>query len=169
MPILLLRSKKLKKPLEKFCRISNSASWEIDDYQSQPYPAKLFLWSLGKNLLMVFQPQGLRSDLPFAHDQKHWPSKPSNEWISPFQIVLSGLFFSFSLKFNHVHWLVPSNTYECPYSRRKLSYSTLGPNFFEKWWFKGLALGSLSEVGSGEVDNFHSSRKDFFHWYWPSL
>lgn len=95
MPILLLRSKKLKKPLEKFCRISNSASWEIDDYQSQPYPAKLFLWSLGKNLLMVFQPQGLRSDLPFAHDQKHWPSKPSNEWISPFQIVLSGLFSLF--------------------------------------------------------------------------
>lgn len=24
-------------------------------------------------------------------------------------------------------------------------------------------------AGSGEVDNFHSSRKDFFHWYWPSL
>ena len=146
MPILLLRSKKLKKPLEKFCRISNSASWEIDDYQSQPYPAKLFLWSLGKSLLMVFQPQGLRSDLTFCA----WPktlAKQTKQWMNiSLPDCSEWTFFSFSLKFNHVHWLVPLNTYECPYSRR-------------------ISLGA----GSGEVDNFHSSRKDFVHWYWPSL
>lgn len=89
--------------------------------QSQLHPVKHFLWHPGQKLLMIFQQQGLRSeDLPHVHGQKYLPSKPIYEWISPFQIVLSGLlFFSFSLKFNHMHCLVPWNVDECVYSRKK--------------------------------------------------
>lgn len=166
MPILLLRSEAeetLGKVLQDFqlCQLRN---WWLS---VSTLSCEALLWVM-INLLMVFSHKAL-DQITFCT----WPktlAKQAKQWMNiSLPDCSEWAFFSFSLKFNHVHWLVPSNTYECPYSRRKLSYSTFGPNFFKKWWFKGLALGSLSEVGSGEVDNFHSSQKDFFHWYWPSL
>ena len=162
MLILLLRSKKLKKPLEKFCRIFNSASWETDDCQSQPYPMKLFLWHLGKNLLMVFQPQCLRSDLPFAHDQKHWPSKPSNEWISPFQIVLSGLFSLFLWSLIMYIDLSP----QIP-----MSVHTVEENYNLIPILDQISLKNGDSRGQPmvKVTTFTAAEKDFFQCYWPSL
>lgn len=110
MPISILTSKKLlKKPSEKICGVSNSACWEIDnDLSVSTLSYEALPWaSLAKNCSWFFQQQVFGAeDLPHAHGQKCLPSKPSNEWISLFQILLSVLlFFSFSLKFNHMHWL----------------------------------------------------------------
>lgn len=58
---------------------------------------------------MIFQQQDLGAEgLPRACVQKYLPSKPSNEWISPFQTVLSGfLFFSLSELVSHALVLSP--------------------------------------------------------------
>ena len=153
MPILLLRSKKLSKPLEKVCRISNSASWE------KIVSLNLILWNssfgiLVKTYLGFFRRRAL-DQIYLLHMTKNTgqASQAMNEYLLC-RLFWVG-FFSFSLKFNHVPWLVLLNTYECPYSRRKLqSYSTFGPNFFKKWWFKVPALVKLTTFTAAEKTSF---------------